>query len=584
MFNCFSSVQHIAQRRHVNVLAGALFASSLVACGGSPSGGDGAVDAARDATVDSGTLPDAAIEDAAVDSGTVPADFHLPAGHFHPAIVEPVVVYPRPDSETNDYARHRWAYPGIEYRIPGAVVQGGAWPFYYELIDGPPGATIGAQLVMRGEVRVAPDDYGVIRWTPRSEDEGATFDFHVRVTDQEDSVVDALWTVTVDSSHFIFVSETGDDSNPGTIDRPFATTAGWYHGDVNDTTYAGKLVYYRGGNYQPVGAASRKENLPIEAGKKPMSFMAYPGENVVFDATRANWTFWARCDDVFFSGIHFDGSKLVQPDGTPIRNSRNIAFYGERNEHRITFFENRVSNIQPGNPADDRFGNDNPAFVWRPSTHAVRGSNWVFVNNVFDGSGPFRGNGPSAVSLSCVSYIVYEGNIVRNWEGTGTFYDKSNADHVTERNNDLWAATSGGAALGHAMGAGMSDSYDPSHNPGYFEVCWNRIRVDRTRLPSGVTVGMAIQVGLGSTPGDGPAAVYRNSIYGSVWFNRVANYEGIAEGNVIQGELRQDAPAIVGAGDNFYTDDLTETVFDADGALTGAVRASYLGTHGAEVQ
>ncbi|RLB46481.1 MAG: hypothetical protein DRJ42_27570 [Deltaproteobacteria bacterium] len=568
------------------LLGSSLFLLLLIACGDSAApptdsaipvdGGDAGDGAVLDGAMPDGSVPDGAAPDATVDSGVPPDDFHLPAGHFHPAVMAPALVYPRPDTETNDYARHRWAHAAVEYRIPGAVIQGGAWPFFYEIIEGPPGATIGAQLVIRGEVQVAPDDYGVIRWTPRTEDEGMTFDFHVRVTDQEDTTVDARWAVTVDSSRFVFVSETGgDDGNGGTIDEPLASTAGWFLGDAADTTFAGKLVYYRAGNYQPIGAAANNENLRIEAGKKPMSFMAFPGESVVLDATRGQWTFWAGCDDVFFSGLHFDGSKIVQPDGTLIRNSRNISFYGPANQERITFFENQVSNIQPGNPADDRFGNDNPAFVWRPSTGTRRGRNWAFVGNLFEDAGPRRSNGPSAASLSCVSYAVFEGNTVRRWNGTGTFFDKSNGDHVTQRNNDLWLATEGGDVLNHGLGAGMGDSYDATHDPGYFETCWNRIRVDP---------GLAAQFGLSSSPGDGPAALYRNSLYGRVWFNRIDNYSESAEGNVIQGELMQDAAAVVAAGDNYHTENLTESVFDAEGALTGAARTSYLGTHGAEVQ
>lgn len=534
----------------------------------------GAPGDAGDGAIPDGST-DGAVPDAATDSGAPAADFHLPAGHFHPAVMAPELVYPRPDAETNDYARHRWAYPEVEYRLPGAVIQGGAWPFLYELVDGPPGATIGRQLVLRDGVQVPPEDYGVIRWTPGAGDDGATFDFHVRVTDQEDSTIDARWTVTVDPSHFVFVSEAGDDDNPGTIAEPFASTRGWFNDDASDAAHAGKLVYYRAGSYQPVGAAANDENLRINAGAKPMSFLAFPGESVVLDGSRAQWTFWAGCDDVFFGGLHFDGSKLAQPDGAPLRNSRNIAFYGTANQERITFFEVRASNIQPGNPADDRYGNDNPAFVWRPSTGTSRGRYWAFVGNDFEDAGPIRSNGPSAVSLSCVSFVVYEGNTVVRWSGTGSFYDKANVDHITQRNNDLWLATAGGDPLGHGLGAGMSDSYDPAHDPGDAETCWNRIRVDAR---------FAVQAGVSSSPGDGPVDVYRNSIVGDVWFNRVDNYEASAEGNVIQGALAQDAPAVVSAGDNFHTDDLAEVVFDADGALTGAARTSYLGTHGAEVQ
>lgn len=484
----------------------------------------------------------------------------------------PTVVYPRADSETNAHARHRWAHPDVEYRIPGAVVQGGAWPFRYELLEGPTDATIGSELSLVGEVQVAGPDYGIVRWTPAASEEGQQFDFRVGVTDQDGTTVEATWSVTVDASRFLFVAPSGDDGGAGTIAAPLQSAAGWYGGDADDATHAGKLVYFREGQFTPLGDPSSNDNLRIEADTKPLSFMAYPGESVVFDSTGANWTFWDGCDDVFFSGIHFEGSKLSQPDGTPIRNARTVAFYGTGNQHRITFFENTVSDIEPGNPADADFGNDNPAFVWRPSTGTQRGSNWAFVNNTFDTAGPRRSNGPSCVSLSCVGFVVYEGNEVRDWEGTGTFFDKSNNDHVTQRNNDLWSV---GDLLGHALGAGLGNSYDPTHLPGEFETCWNRIR----------TEGDAISVGRGAD-GAGPVFAFRNSVQGDVWYSdtEVRDYEAFVEGNAIQGELLIGAPAVFATGDNHVVDPSAPALFDDEGSLTGAARAELLGTHGAEVQ
>lgn len=424
---------------------------------------------------------------------------------------------------------------------------------------------------------VAPDDYGVLSWTPGAADEGSTVSFHVRVTDQEGTTVDTEWTTVVDSSRFVFVAPDGNDAAAGTIDAPLLTASGWYLDDPNDSTYADRLVYFRGGNYTPLGSPTNNNNFRMETARKPKTLMGVPGEDVEFDSTQASWTFWEGGNDIFISGIHFNGSKITQPDGTPLRNSRNIAFYGGDNQKRVTMFENKVSNIQPGNPADDSFGNDNPAFVWRPNSGTAQGEYWAFIGNDFDTAGPRRGNGPSCVSLSNVSYIVYEHNSVVDWDGTGTFFDKSNNDHLTQRNNDLWQASLRGT-LGHALGGGLGQSYNPAHVPGFFETCWNRIRTKDT------TVGeVAVAVG-GSIPDSAnPVWVYRNSIRGNVMVSNPTAYEMVADKNVLQGGYFRQAEGIFTAGDNVVNPDFSAVLFDDQGWLSNTLSDNY-GTHGAEVR
>ena len=505
-------------------------------------------------------------------------EWELDEGHFYPAVMEPVVVYPRADDETQSWARHRWAHPDIEYRIPAAVVQGGAWPFRYELLEGPPGAQVGETLHWEGERMVADEDYGVLSWTPTAADAGQSFGFVVRVTDQEGTQVEARWTTTVDATRFVFMAPDGDDAASGSVDAPLQTVAGWYRDDPADDSFADRLVYVREGNYTPVGSPTNNENLRMEVGRKPMTVMAVPGERVVFDASRASWTYWEGTEDVFFAGIEFDGSKIEQPDGSMVRNARVVSFYGAQNHDRITFFENTVRNLQPGHPDEPMVGNDNPAFVWRPSSSSNRGHHWAFVGNHFDTAGPRTSNGPSAVSLSCVSYVVYERNRVENWASTGTFFDKANNDHVTQRNNDLWHVAADGGSLGHGLGAGMSGSYDENHAPGYFETCWNRIRSRDMGVQE-----LAVQVGLSSEPGDGPAWLYRNSIRGKVAFVRLENFEAVADRNVLQGGYVQSGEVAAAEGDNVEILDWDAAPFDADGWLTETVGEAR-GTHGADVR
>lgn len=550
------------------------FALLLSACGGSAPTDAGVELDASSPAADGGDA--ATPEDAGpTDSGVEPREWQLEPGHFHPAVMPMTLVYPRGDDETAAHARHRWAHPGMEYRIPAAVIQGGAWPFFYELVEGPEGARVGAQLDHVGDTQVSGPDYGVLRWTPRPEDEGETFTFAVRVTDQEGATTEARWTVTVDSGRFLFLSPDGDAANPGTIDAPMRDVADWYRGDPDDSTFADRIVVFRGGDYLPIGQDGN-ENLRVEIGSKPMSYIGFPGETPTLDATRASWTFWAGTTDVFFAGLRFVGSKVVNPDGGEVNNARNISFYGARNHDRITFFEVTAEDIAPG-----AVGNDNPAFVWRPSSGSNRGQYWAFVNNRFGPGGPRASNGPRPVSISCVSYVVYEGNTVFDWHGTHTFGDKANVDHETQRDNDLWEVARTVDGPGYALSAGMADSYDPSHVPGHVELAYNRVRMSDSAGPA----RYAVSIGRSAIGDDsrGPVWVYRNSIQGGVAFWTESIYEIAAEGNVVQGDVER--ARAVQDGDNHVVAEGEESPFDdASGALVGDARDRYLGTHGAEIR
>lgn len=494
-------------------------------------------------------------------------DWRLAEGQFYPAVMPMVLVFPRPDNETAPHARQRWAHPEVLYRMPAAVIQGGAWPFYYEIIEAPTGASIGAHPHSGME-------YGVLSWTPKATDEGKTFTFVVRVTDQEQKALEARWAVTVDADKFLFLAPNGSSDNPGTIDKPMRDVADFYRGDAADASYADRLVYFRGGEYVPVGLEKNK-NIRIEKDKKPMTYMAFPDENAVLDATHASWTFWADITDVYFSGLQFKGSKTKNIDGSDVKNSRNICFYGESNQKRVTFFEVKADGIQPGS-----LGNDNPAFVWRPSTRKRRGQFWAFVGNEFSNGGPKAGNGPCAVSISCVSHIVFERNTVVNWDGTGTLYDKANDDYITYRNNNLWNVSSESGQPSRALGAGLSGSYDRSHKPGYVEVCWNRIRVHTGNPKRNFAISAAI--GAVKNPRE-PVWVYRNSIIGTIDFVGSQNFTAVFDKNVVQGRANRSAKSIIEAGDNLWIEDNEQSVFDEDGGLHENYRQDHLGIRGAEL-
>lgn len=81
-----------------------------------------------------------------------------------------------------------------------------------------------------------------------------------------------------------YVSTSGSDSNPGTIDRPFAT---WQKGF--STASPGDIVYVRGGTYYPKGVSGRGAYAGVfiegknGTSSNPINVWAYPGETPILD-------------------------------------------------------------------------------------------------------------------------------------------------------------------------------------------------------------------------------------------------------------------------------------------------------------
>jgi hypothetical protein len=82
------------------------------------------------------------------------------------------------------------------------------------------------------------------------------------------------WVVEEADYH---VTVDGDDSNPGTIEEPFATIQ-----HAHDVAAPGDLVYVHGGTYTP-DAQTRFTRAGTEA--EPITLRTYPGEHVTIDAS-----------------------------------------------------------------------------------------------------------------------------------------------------------------------------------------------------------------------------------------------------------------------------------------------------------
>ena len=158
------------------------------------------------------------------------------------------LVYPRPDSETNSYARHHRAYydgtNAVEYDICIGVTFG-AFPYVFELQSGPPGMTIEAttwNTAWGPGLDAHNGGYGRIKWTPSAAIAPpatyppATPNVKILVTDQQHNTLTIEFSVWTEGAYsatgganggpggFIFVDNvSGNDTNAGTIAAPLAS-------------------------------------------------------------------------------------------------------------------------------------------------------------------------------------------------------------------------------------------------------------------------------------------------------------------------------------------------------------------------
>ncbi len=209
----------------------------------------------------------------------------LDSGHYQ-GYLDPVAVHPRPDSETSQYARHRINAVGQKYRIP-VVVGHGAWPFKYELLSAPSGATIGQTLTLSGNSLVAGADYGVVEWLNPA---AGTHSFTVLVVDQNGVKTALSWTLVVADSNWVYLDPANGVNGTGTLASPFNTVA-----SLNGLTTKGVLI--RAGSVD-------WNNKAVGLQSMPKTYIPYGNESVTHEQA-ASSIGNSGGDDLWFSGATF---------------------------------------------------------------------------------------------------------------------------------------------------------------------------------------------------------------------------------------------------------------------------------------
>lgn len=258
-------------------------------------------------------------------ASVLPSSYQLSAGNYSPRNVDPILIHPRPDTETAAWAKHRRHYPGIGYRVPIGVAFG-AGPQVFEIISAPAGSTIGEFLVVDGDRLVPNEDYGVLKHPGLS---AGNYSFHVRVSFQDGfAPIDVQWTLEVTTTGTIFIDSVNgsDTTGDGTIGNPFQTINAWWKNDLADTTYSGFQVCYRSGTHN---ATAENSNTGVDAGSwqlngtdKPLVHYPHPAENVVLDMTNTTIGVGGAApvgggqhgSDMYFGAFEYLGGRLSTTD------------------------------------------------------------------------------------------------------------------------------------------------------------------------------------------------------------------------------------------------------------------------------
>jgi hypothetical protein len=484
----------------------------------------------------------------------------LPADHSI-SIVPMMVIYPHPDAGVN--ARHLWAHTAFEYRIPVGV-RGGAYPYRYELLSHPPGATIGEEM----DRTIDPDTnqtihtpgefYGVIRWTPGGAPR--TESFSVLVTDQNGDTKQLDWDVAVDDTKFTIIDSSVGASNPaGTWANPLKTIDDWQLGSDTDNTYVNQIIVFKSGTY-PFTATHywsdrNRYSIQFAGSYKSRAIIGVPDAYPKIIMDTGSWTLGdGNSNDLFIAGLDFDGYQI-----TPNQEKDSVHIDAGKPGYRQTFFDNIHQNMELGTVGDDNPG----ALVALGDATTGVGINYLYsCRNTYERMHLSGRNGSFTDIYNCSDLLIeHETATVGNATSFGYLF-KTPRDSITLRHNEI---DNNGYAIYFSM------ALDPGSKPPGIEnneFCYNKT----ARYVTAGSSCLAISIGSSGVEG-GNNSAYRNTFIGGP--SAARDFSGGAkepikmDGNVLMSNSMY-------SGDWQYGEAITETLpLDSPGGLVGLGNAGY---------
>lgn len=485
------------------------------------------------------------------------------ANDWRSPIPDMVAVCPRPDAETQSIEYHRNYHGSLDYDVLIDVMFG-RWPYRYEIIEGPAGATIGNEMtrsidVATGKVLHKPGpDYGRVKWTPN----GATGvqNWTVRVTDQKGSTMDVVWTSARNDAAYIEVdSVNGSDANTGAVGDPLKTfAAGVWKNDDEDTTYAGKIVVFTG-PFDINAGGTLPTSPALDADKKPIAYVATG--STTFNQNEGHWRVNSagNLNGFLFKGINFTGSR------TDLGNNR-IFNLGAKTS-RFSVHDSSFDNVDVGSS-----GADNPACIFfgdddsNPHEYISIVRNQVKSLCKVQLAVPFHSQYSSYQLNSCDEANIPESN------GNHLINIKDDSSYVCVRANTFVGSCAGSPIL-------FQNQNTAAEAITTQECSYNRL-VYTGNQSVDQAIGWNLKTGISANNMHDFAntAVSTDSyayMFSSIESGTVPTFTGcLTVGGVQFTSFTEGTPAPV---------ELLESDFDSQGNLTGSARTTYLGALGSEI-
>ncbi|WP_456444663.1 hypothetical protein [Oceanithermus sp.] len=498
----------------------------------------------------------------APDNPGAAGDWRLPEGYYEPAKMPMVLVHPRPEAPGWAYARN--AYPGLRWEIP-IVVQGGAWPFRYEIADdgGAEGLEIGGEMTRIREggwiLHRPTPEYGTLWW---DDPKPGSYDLKLRVTDQEGSTLGLALTLTVGTEGWVFVdAEQGSDATgDGSLERPFASLQPLY-GDPSP--YAHQRVVLAG--VVPMNGNQTNGNLRIADDLAPRIYVGWPGREAVLEAFEGKVN--VDSPDFYLANLEFRDRSDYAPDTGSYLHM--ITVWDDT--RRFTMHRVHVSRFQ-GVPHNVGYGNSGVIML---TNNGGQRYHVAMVGNTFSGPGGI------VSSIYALRESVFERNVVRDAElniadGSvwGLFYFKRDNEYVSVRANEIWQNNTwniGQSPLAMDQSRLIEFAYNVLRAP------WSSGRHGALKLFTATEA-----TGYAWTAAT-PVWIYRNSLWQRV------SWEGSRLANAADGFLRIERNALhEGSFEGHRTVVLEGNLegaplLDERMRLTGSYRSDYLGRVGAEI-
>jgi hypothetical protein len=496
-------------------------------------------------------------------STTLP--FPLQAGQAMSQANMPMeIIFPRPDTETAIFERHRLHPNGVPMRIPVGV-QGGRAPFRYSVSSTMTGLKIGADL----PINWFDNGLGLYGILTHTNPVIGNYTTTITVTDQDSNTASITFNHSVadrnDTTKFRWYDNiSGNNTNNGSYDNPYRDNLTLAMGATSSSTTLQGQVWFKASStpYILTGHSDLNAgNIRLDVTKRPVVFCGAPlsvdvppGIKISFSSARFH-DISGNPRGLFWGDLNCDGSV------SSLSNFQN--FWITTEQPRITFFSTDVTNIGTGS-----VGDDNAAFTMFASGATSSDSSYskyILFRRVREFNRPNSSNSYAITSAFGLKWAVAEDCHTLNSSSAADLYWKDSCQYVTAR----FCKFSNLCAIG-----GQNQNGGTTGNIEYvYTVMGNNVATRALTLAHEAA---------GSTVG--PAFVSRCTLKG--WLgqdSKIVNGPFRVENSIIQSSsspamnITVPAPTVVGSqlhGNSSY--------LDSNLKLSEAYN-SYYGTHGAEL-